>query len=157
MIVQRLRVILSAQALRVYLFSVALAGAFVLVDAAIEAVRAPHPLQWLALAGLGLVARSFRLNFASGSANIAAEEDTFYIATALLFGGGPATLGIAAGVAVAFGVARLVGSLLFGIQPHDPMSYAVAAALLLTTAACAALIPALRAARIDPIVTLKDD
>ena len=68
-----------------------------------------------------------------------------------------AALGIAVGVAVAFGVARVVGSLLYRIQPHDPLSYSVAAALLFTTAACAALIPALRAARIDPIVTLRDD
>ena len=44
-----------------------------------------------------MVAGSFRLNFASESATIATDEDTFFIATALLFGPGPATLAIAAG------------------------------------------------------------
>ena len=96
MTLQRLRSISSAQVLRVYLQAVVLAGAFVLVDAAFEAVRTPHPIQWLALAGLAMVAGSFRLNFASKSANIAIDEDTFFITTALLFGPGPATLAIAA-------------------------------------------------------------
>jgi putative nucleotidyltransferase with HDIG domain len=96
-IVQRLRSIPSAQALRVYLRAVVLAGAVVLVDAAFHAVRTPHPLGWLALAGLAMLTGSFRLNFASVSADIAID-DTFFITTALLFGPGPATLSIAAGV-----------------------------------------------------------
>jgi putative nucleotidyltransferase with HDIG domain len=79
---------------------VVLAGAFVLADAALEAVRTPHPIRWLALAGLAIVAGSFWLNFASGSANIAIDEDTFFMTTALLFGPGPATLAIAAGAFV---------------------------------------------------------
>ena len=97
MILQRLRSISSAQALRVYLLAVVLAGAFALVDAAVEAVHTPHPFGWLALAGLAMVAGSFRLNSASESANITIDEDTFIIATALLFGPGPATLALAAG------------------------------------------------------------
>jgi ABC-type antimicrobial peptide transport system permease subunit len=43
------------------------------------------------------------------------------------------------------------------VAPHDPASYAIGAAALLGAAAGAALIPALRAARIDPIATLRDD
>jgi putative nucleotidyltransferase with HDIG domain len=99
-IVQRLRSISSAQALQVYMLAVVLAGACVFVDAAFHAVRTPHPLHWLALAALGLVARSFRLNFASESMNIAIDEDTFIFATALLFGPGPATLAIATSIFV---------------------------------------------------------
>src|SRR5690606_23679522 len=64
-----------------------------------------------------------------------------------------AGIGIAVGIAVALGAARVAGSLLYGVQPYDPLSYAASAALLLTTAVAAALIPALRAARIDPTVT----
>jgi putative nucleotidyltransferase with HDIG domain len=82
--------------LRIFVHAVVLAGAFVLVDAAFDALRTPHPFGWLALAGLALVAGSFRLTFASESANIAIDEDTFFITTALLFGPGPATLAIAA-------------------------------------------------------------
>jgi putative nucleotidyltransferase with HDIG domain len=96
-IVQRLRSIPSAQALRVYLRAVVLVGAVVLVDAAFHAVRTPHPIGWLVLAGLAMLTGSFRLNFASVSADIAID-DTFFITTALLFGPGPATLSIAAGV-----------------------------------------------------------
>src|SRR6185503_21366905 len=76
---------------------VMLAGASVLVDAAFDAVSTPHPIRWLALAGLAMAAGSFRLNYASASANITIDEDSFFIAIALLFGPGPATLAIAAG------------------------------------------------------------
>jgi putative nucleotidyltransferase with HDIG domain len=99
-IVQRLRSISSAQVLRVYMQAVVLAGAFALVDAAFAAVRTPHPIGWLALAGLAMVTGSFWLNFASKSANIAIDEDTFFITTALLFGPGPATLSVAAVILV---------------------------------------------------------
>ncbi len=78
-----------------YLQLVVLAGAIVLVHAAFEAVHTSDPIGWLALAAFAMGAGSFRLSFASKSANIAIEEDTFFIATALLFGPGPATLTIA--------------------------------------------------------------
>jgi putative nucleotidyltransferase with HDIG domain len=93
--VRGLRSISSSQALRAYVQAVVLSGALVIVDSALEAVRMPHPIQWLALAAVALVAGLFRLNFASESATIAIEEDTFVIATALLFGPGAATLVVA--------------------------------------------------------------
>ncbi|HET8696664.1 MAG TPA: FtsX-like permease family protein [Gammaproteobacteria bacterium] len=68
-----------------------------------------------------------------------------------------AAVGVAAGLAVAFAGARAVSSLLYGVAPHDPLSYALGAAALLGAAGGAALIPALRAARIDPIAALRDD
>ncbi len=68
-----------------------------------------------------------------------------------------AGLGVAAGLAMAFGAARVVSSLLYGVAPHDPLSYSIASALLLAAAACAALVPALRAARADPVETLHHD
>jgi predicted permease len=67
-----------------------------------------------------------------------------------------AGLGIAVGLAVALGASRVAASLLFGIPPSDLISYAVAATLLLLAAVLAALVPALRASRVDPIVTLRD-
>jgi putative nucleotidyltransferase with HDIG domain len=100
LILRRVRSASSAQVLRVYMQAVVMAGAFVLVVAAFDAMRTPHPIHWLALAGLAMVAGSFWLNFASESANIAIDEDTFFITTALLFGPGPATLAIAAGAFV---------------------------------------------------------
>jgi putative nucleotidyltransferase with HDIG domain len=84
-----------SSALRVYLQVVVSAGALVLVASAFAAIRTPYPLGWLALAALAMGTGSLRLNFASGSANMAID-DTFVITTALLFGPGPATLAIAA-------------------------------------------------------------
>jgi putative nucleotidyltransferase with HDIG domain len=95
-ILRRLRAITSAQALRVYVRAIVLAGGVVLVDAAFEAVRIPHPIQWLALTAVAMVAGSFRLNFAAKTTAIAIDEDTFVIAAAMLFGPGPATLVLAA-------------------------------------------------------------
>ena len=66
-------------------------------------------------------------------------------------------VGVAAGVFAAAGAARLVASLLYGISPHDPLAYAAAAATLLIAALVAAWVPALRAARVDPMVALRSE
>jgi predicted permease len=66
-------------------------------------------------------------------------------------------IGLATGVAVAFGAARAVASLLYGISPHDPLAYAAAAFALLIASVLAAWVPALRAARVDPVVALRSD
>jgi predicted permease len=66
-------------------------------------------------------------------------------------------VGVAAGVLAAAGAARLVASLLYGISPHDPLAYAAAAATLLLAALVAAWVPALRAARVDPMVALRSE
>jgi ABC-type antimicrobial peptide transport system permease subunit len=51
----------------------------------------------------------------------------------------------------------LLDNLLFGVAAHDPLSYATAAAVLLTVAVFASLLPALRAARIHPIQALRHE
>ena len=66
-------------------------------------------------------------------------------------------LGIAAGLAIALGVSRLVASLLYGISAHDPLTYAAAASTLLLAGLAAAWFPALRAARVDPVVALRSE
>jgi putative ABC transport system permease protein len=68
-----------------------------------------------------------------------------------------AGIGVAAGTAVALGAARLVESLLYGVPPHDPVAFAAAAIALLIAAATAALVPAMRAARVDPMSTLREE
>ena len=59
------------------------------------------------------------------------------------------------GVLAAAAMARLVGSLLFGVPPSDPLTYVSAAALLAIVALLACYIPARRAMRVDPIVALR--
>jgi predicted permease len=66
-----------------------------------------------------------------------------------------AVAGIAIGVPVAYAAARGMGALLSGVRPEDPLTIAVAAALCLTTAVVGCLRPALRAARVDPMVALR--
>jgi len=75
------------------------------------------------------------------------------VGRALLLAG----IGVAAGLVIALGAARLVGSLLYGIEPHDPVSYAAAGIVLLIAAAVAGSIPALRAARVDPVTALRNE
>jgi putative ABC transport system permease protein len=68
-----------------------------------------------------------------------------------------AGIGVAAGIALALAASRLASSLLFGIAPYDPVSYVLAAAVLLFAAAAAAWVPALRAARVDPVTALRSE
>jgi predicted permease len=65
------------------------------------------------------------------------------------------SLGVAAGIAFALLTGRLVASLLYGVHPGDPVAIAVVAAGLLAAATAAALIPALRAGRVDPVSALR--
>jgi len=64
-------------------------------------------------------------------------------------------IGIAAGLAGGFALARLVESMLFEVKPSDFFSLALPLACLLAAAAAAALPPALRAARVDPMAALR--
>jgi len=63
--------------------------------------------------------------------------------------------GVAAGAALAFVLARVAGSLLFGVSAHDPATYATLAAALIALACAAAYVPARRAAGVNPIDTLR--
>jgi predicted permease len=65
--------------------------------------------------------------------------------------------GILVGLPCAYGVARLLRSTLFDMQPADPISAAMALAMLAAVATLAAWLPARRAARIDPIAALRED
>jgi putative ABC transport system permease protein len=63
--------------------------------------------------------------------------------------------GIAVGAPVAFFASRLVGSQLYGITPHDPVTIVLAVLALATVALVAGCIPARRASRVNPIVALR--
>jgi ABC-type antimicrobial peptide transport system permease subunit len=69
----------------------------------------------------------------------------------------PALIGVAAGLVAAFGLTRLLESLLYEVKPTDPLSFFAVAATLLLVAALAILIPARRAMSIDPVTALRSD
>jgi len=66
-------------------------------------------------------------------------------------------IGLAIGIAGAAAATRLLERLLFGVTPHDASTFAAVAALVAMAAFTACAIPALRATRIDPAVTLRED
>ncbi|HEV3139677.1 MAG TPA: FtsX-like permease family protein, partial [Vicinamibacterales bacterium] len=66
-----------------------------------------------------------------------------------------AVVGVAAGIVAAAGLARVVSSMLFDTTPADPLTFSAVAAVLLAAAFAASYLPARRAARIDPAVTLR--
>jgi ABC-type antimicrobial peptide transport system permease subunit len=64
-------------------------------------------------------------------------------------------VGLLAGVAMIQGVRRLLASVLFGVEPSDPLSLLAAGAFLLVAALLASLPPAWRAMRVDPVEGLR--
>ena len=67
----------------------------------------------------------------------------------------PALVGILAGAVVAFASARLLEKLVFGVSATDPLTLAAVAGTLATVALAASLLPAYRAARLDPLKVLR--
>jgi putative ABC transport system permease protein len=65
------------------------------------------------------------------------------------------TIGTVVGVAIAFAAARLLGSLLYGISPADPVTFVVAPLILALAAAVSSYLPARRATRVDPMLALR--
>jgi predicted permease len=66
-----------------------------------------------------------------------------------------ASCGVGLGLVLAVAFSRLVSSQLFGVQSTDPLTFAAIALLLLMVAVLASYIPARRAARIDPMISLR--
>ena len=68
-----------------------------------------------------------------------------------------AAVGLVAGVAGALSLTHLMGTLLFGVKPNDPVTFVWVAVVLAAIAALSAWIPARRATRLDPVAALRSD
>jgi putative ABC transport system permease protein len=68
-----------------------------------------------------------------------------------------AAIGIAGGLVLAAGFARLLTGMLFGVSATDPATVAGVLALVLAVSAAAALVPAVRAARVEPMQALREE
>ena len=79
------------------------------------------------------------------------------LALVLREGGKLTLLGVLMGSVAALGLTRLMGKLLYGVSPTDPVTFVGAAILLMVVALLACYIPARRATRIDPAVALRHE
>jgi putative ABC transport system permease protein len=66
-----------------------------------------------------------------------------------------ALLGVVTGVGLALSLGRLMGGILYGVQPQDPVTFTAVPALFVLVALVACWIPAARATRVDPATALR--
>jgi putative ABC transport system permease protein len=76
-----------------------------------------------------------------------------FVAHALTLAG----IGIAIGMAAAFGMTRLMSTLLFEVSPVDPLTYAMVSLTLVAATTLAAYVPAARATAVDPVHALRSE
>jgi predicted permease len=119
-----------------------------------------------AFAGLALVLAAVGIY---GVISYSVAQRTREIGVRMALGASPATVrglvvresmtlcavGMAMGVAGALALGRVVQSLLFGVAPHDPATYAIVLAVIAATVAAACWLPAVRASTVDPTVALR--
>ena len=66
-------------------------------------------------------------------------------------------IGLALGLGASLWLSRVGSSLLFGVSPTDPLTFAMVSLVLTTTAAAASYFPARRAMRVEPVAALRQE
>jgi len=67
------------------------------------------------------------------------------------------TIGLAVGVGSALMLTRIIRAWLYGIGPHDPLTFLLLPLLVLAVASCACLVPAVTASRVDPAIAIRNE
>jgi predicted permease len=111
----------------------------------------------LALVGIyGVMAYSVSRQTAEIGVRMALGASPGSVLRLILLGGlRPVAVGMAVGLAASLVLSRFIASLLFGVTPRDPITYATVAVLLLATAVIACIVPARQALRIDVVSALR--
>jgi putative ABC transport system permease protein len=79
------------------------------------------------------------------------------MATVFRAGMTPVLIGLAAGLAAAAAGSRVMAGLLYGIPPTDRVTFGTVAVVLVAAALMAVLVPARRAARLDPLIAIRGE
>jgi ABC-type antimicrobial peptide transport system permease subunit len=95
--------------------------------------------------------REFGIRFAVG----ARYADVLRIV--IVRGASVSSAGVALGLVAAYFGTRVLRSLLYGVVPHDPVSFTIVPLIVTSVSLIACYIPAHRVARIDPLVALRSD
>jgi predicted permease len=113
----------------------------------------------LALAGMyGIMAYSVSRRTSEIGVRMALGASPMTIVRLVLGQGlSTAAIGIALGILASFALTRLMASMLFGLNPTDPLTFAAAALLLMMAALAACYVPARRATRVDPMMALRNE
>ena len=113
----------------------------------------------LAMVGVfGIIAYSVQQRMREFGVRIALGATTSQV-LGLVLGGAARMIGIGAaiGLATAALLSRSISAFLFGVQPLDPVTFVTVALVLAVTATAAALVPAMRAARVDPVAAFRTE
>ncbi len=141
----------------------------VAIDQLISASLAPRRLNTLVLVAFGLSALALAAIGVYGVISYSVAQQTRELGLRLALGAQrgdvmrlvlarglrPAVIGLAIGLASSLAVTRVMGSLLYGVSPTDPSTFAAVAALLVAIAIAACWLPARRALRNDPVAALR--
>ena len=115
--------------------------------------RRPRRKAWAEMTDAALTERQREIGI-----RMALGADTGRVVGMVLGQGmGIAIVGILLGIGGAYGLSRLIASLLYGVAPSDPLTFGTVAFVIAAVASAACLIPARRAMRVDPLEAIRAD
>ncbi|OGU21586.1 MAG: hypothetical protein A3K13_07750 [Gemmatimonadetes bacterium RIFCSPLOWO2_12_FULL_68_9] len=136
-----------------------LTGRSVAVERSLATLLTTFAVFALALAAIGMygvIAYSVLQRTREIGVRLALGAEATQVRNMVLWQGVRAALfGIAIGIALAFGLTHFISSVLFGVTARDPLVFTIAPVLLMAVALISVWLPARRAARVDPAITLR--